>query len=295
MNSDYDYSQTSSPLSRSSHKSSLARAIAERRITASATYIPQDHPLFQFSSIPELPPLPESYTPQSYQARHTTLPPADPTTAHDPYFTHRSFPATEHVHSENVLPPRDRTAHDPYITHRSFPPTEHVHGENVLPTRDRSEFIMLYLTITGPPFFTNRCTPGTPPSPAEFHRAWASVKYRPESVREKRRNQGRWDPLAQEFQEQRTLSDAEVYDTDLRNVAVAVPLRWTHDRFWKFVRTMYSSEVCSENHVVEWVVECPVCAEEVAGYASDPIWNGRYIYHQENCCLASEQSRRARL
>lgn len=261
---DSDHSP-SSPRSRSPHKSSLARAIAERRITASATYIPQDHPLFRLSSIPELPSFPDLYTPQNYEIQHT---------------------APSSARTTNV-------AHDPYTAQRSAPATERLHTESISPARDMSDFIMLYATITGPPFFTPRREPGAPPSTAEFHRAWASVTYRPESVRATRRDQGRWDPLAREFHAQRTLSEAQVYDTDLRAVAVAVPRRWTHGRFWKFVRTLYSAEVCSANCVLQWVVECPVCGEEVAGYASDPLWNGRYMYHQENCCIASEQSGRA--
>lgn len=157
---------------------------------------------------------------------------------------------------------------------------------------DKSNFVMLYLTISGPPFFTPR-EPGRSFSTGDFHRAWGSVTFRPPHVRAELREEGRWDPFEFPFKAQRTLSEAQVYNTDLRDVAFAIPLRTTNEAFWKYLRTLYSVRVCSTHYVVQWAIECPVCGEEVVGYASDPLWNGRYLYHRENDCISGGESRRA--
>ena len=156
---------------------------------------------------------------------------------------------------------------------------------------DRSNFVMVYLTINGPPMYSNRGEPGNPISPSIFHRAWASVCFRPPHVRAELREQGHWDPFAWTWREQRTLSESQLYNKDLRGGATALPLHTTHERFWKYLWTLYPADVYNDFHIVQWAIECPVCSEEVVGYASDPQWNGRYIYHRENCCISSERSR----
>ncbi|KJA14029.1 hypothetical protein HYPSUDRAFT_209051 [Hypholoma sublateritium FD-334 SS-4] len=289
MDSGSDY--TTSPSHRGAHRSSLARAIAERRITASATYIPDYHPAKYLPPIPELPSLHEPHTRQSHDARHSTPAQATPSTAYSPsppqpYYRHSAAGALGHSTDHH------RTRADAAPAHSASAPTEQLYTADMPPVPDATACVMLYLTIGGPPFYTPRA-PGRAFSPGAFHRAWASVTFRPAHERAALRAAGRWDPFAQALAARRTLSEGQVHDTDLRGVAVAVPLRMDHEAFWRYLRTLYSDRVCSAHYVLQWALECPVCGDEVVGYASDPLWRGRYIYHRENDCIAGGESRRA--
>ena len=263
-----DHSPTSSPRRQGQKKSILVRAIAEHRITGSATYIPQDHPLNQHAIIPELPhsrELPNSQENlRGHNIRNTTLSQEDSATVYNPYTSRCSVFFTEKIHTTMISPV------------------------------DKSDFVMLYLMIGGPPFFTKRQA-SLPPSSLEINRAWSSMTYRAPEVRKKRRHMGLWNPLVSEFQKTRILSDVEVYNTDLRGVAAAVPLRWTQTTFWDYLRSLYPPQMLSENYVAKWTIECSVCGEEVDGYTSDPLWKGRYIHHKENNCIASEECKRENL
>ncbi len=261
------HSPTSSPSRQSPKKSILSRAKEQHRITGSATYIPQDHPL-KDTIVPELPHSRESPKSQEnirgHVIRDTTLAQEDSATVYNPYTYRCSVFFTEKIYT------------------------------TILSPVDKSDFVMLYLMIGGLPFFTKRRA-AVPPSSLEINRAWSSFTYRAPEVRNKRRHMGLWNPLATEFQKTRILSDVEIYNTDLRGVAAAVPVRWTQTTFWDYLRSLYPPQTLSENYVAKWSIECSVCGEEVDGYTSDPLWKGRYMHHRENNCIASEESRHENL
>ncbi len=288
---DSEYTRSPSSHERSPHKNLLARAIAERRITASATYLPPTFSLDGLPPIPELSSFQEAHAGEDRDFAHST-----PATAVDSPGRPLPMPQPYLCHSARDAPTRGRDHHsrhaDESRSQRTGSLREVMYTADMPEIlHDKSNFVMLYLTISGPPMYSDRSASGILISAGVFHRAWASACFRPPHVRAELRAQGRWDPFAWAFREQRTLSESQLYNTDLRDVATALPLHTTHKLFWKYLWTLYSAEVCNDYHIVQWVIECPVCSEEVVGYASDPQWNGRYIYHRENCCVASERSR----
>lgn len=154
-----------------------------------------------------------------------------------------------------------------------------------LAVRPDSDFVVVYLSVAGPPLFFNKQN-GREYEPGRISRAQLSAAWQRPSVRavlwshpEMRRQL-----LVSLFKPPGPTTFEEANKVMLNNICLPLRLELKQEEFWKGVGQLYPSHAGSVYHITEWAIACPKCGKEVMGYASDALWSGRYWNHRRNLC-----------
>ncbi|KJA15979.1 hypothetical protein HYPSUDRAFT_207393 [Hypholoma sublateritium FD-334 SS-4] len=156
-------------------------------------------------------------------------------------------------------------------------------------------FVLVYLSIAGPPLSFHHQVGWQPNVAAWVGRAQLSAAWQCPSVRAVL-----WGNLQTRKQlfhsccrppEPMSFEDSK--KVMLNDVRLILRQELTQDEFWKMVRTLYPDAPGSPYHVSEWAIGCATCGKEVLGYASDTLWIERYLSHRKHACVKTPEGRRA--
>lgn len=234
-----------------------------------------------------------SFTPGPYDRRGYYIPPSTagrlpntiasgPPSAQGPA---RQIPTTSSTHIAA-----------PQIQPAGVPPSHNTPSTESPPVIDPSSIcVMVYLSMDGAPFsFNKQSGPSTPVEKAWITRAQLSAAWLRPSVRsvlwanpETRRQ------IIASISNPAPMSFEEAKNVVLNNVGWSARLNTTQEVFWKSLRFFFPLKAGSRYHISEWAMLCAQCGKEITGYASDALWNERYLHHRTHSCGRIEEGKSA--
>ncbi|KJA15980.1 hypothetical protein HYPSUDRAFT_207394 [Hypholoma sublateritium FD-334 SS-4] len=156
-------------------------------------------------------------------------------------------------------------------------------------------FVVVYLSIAGPPLSIQNQIGWKPNLAAWLDRARLSAAWQHPSVRDVLwgNRQTRLELFRSFCRPPEPISFEDCRKVMLNDVRLLLRHELTQDEFWRIVRGLYPDAPDNLYHVSEWAIGCATCGKEVQGYANDTLWIERYLTHRKNACVKTPEGRRA--
>ncbi|KJA16352.1 hypothetical protein HYPSUDRAFT_47458 [Hypholoma sublateritium FD-334 SS-4] len=249
-----------------------------------AYYIPIDPPTSALAS---------PFPPGPYDRRGYYIPPitaihmtnATQYTKHGPYTAQGSDQHQPPVPSTHVTALHSKLSEVTQSDNLNHPISGRRSDLGPLAVRPNSDFVVVYLSIVGPPLVFKK-QDGREHEPGQISRARLSAAWHRPDVRAAlwSHPETRRQLLDSVFAPPEPMSFEEANKVLLNDIRLPLRLELTQEEFRKGLSLLYPSQAGSVYHISEWAIACPKCGEEVVGYATDALWNERYLNHRKNMC-----------